>query len=193
MLRLHHFRFRIPTALGLKLISLIPDKKVLLTNDLTPKVLQEAVNFNANVVISYHPPLFVSFKRISQDNWKDRLVTEALKHNIAIYSPHTAHDAWAKGVNSWLIQGLLEGEKHIPISPTIDEREMYEISGMGNFFKIGKVYFNICGVVLKKNKSQAKAHSYTQKIGSLSGKILTKHNFVMLLIRFLELSANETS
>merc|ERR1712227_25365 len=105
-------------------------QKVLLTNDLTPKVLQEAINFNANVVISYHPPLFVSFKRISQDNWKDRLVTEALKHNIAIYSPHTAHDAWAKGVNSWLIQGLLENsENHVPISPTIDEREMYEISG----------------------------------------------------------------
>ena len=83
-------------------------------------------------MISHHPPLFVSFKRISQDNWKDRIVTEALKHDIAIYSPHTAHDAWAKGVNSWLIEGLLrDDEKHVPISPIVDEREMYEITGMG--------------------------------------------------------------
>ena len=30
---------------------------------------------------------------------------------IAIYSPHTAHDAWAEGVNTWLISGVTNGEK----------------------------------------------------------------------------------
>ena len=63
----------------------------------------ELKTIEANLIISYHPPLFREFKRISQDNWKDRIVTECLKHNIAIYSPHTAHDAWAEGVNAWLI------------------------------------------------------------------------------------------
>ena len=33
-------------------------KKILLTNDLTTKVMQEAVNINANMIISYHPPIF---------------------------------------------------------------------------------------------------------------------------------------
>ena len=51
-------------------------KNVLLTNDLTEKVMQEAILIGANVIISYHPPLFKEFKRISQNNWKDRLVTQ---------------------------------------------------------------------------------------------------------------------
>merc|ERR1719402_627897 len=95
--------------------------------------MREAIEFNANVIIAYHPPLFREFKRISQDNWKDRLVTAALRNNIAIYSPHTAHDAWSQGVNSWLLEGVLShNETHVPISPTIDGREMYEISGTIN-------------------------------------------------------------
>ena len=49
-------------------------------------VMDEAIDYGANVIISYHPPLFREFKRISQNNWKDRLVTKALKHEIAIYS-----------------------------------------------------------------------------------------------------------
>ena len=57
-------------------------KKVLLTNDLTEAVMQEAIDFDANVIVSYHPPLFKEFKRISQNNWKDRLVTQALKHEV---------------------------------------------------------------------------------------------------------------
>ena len=51
-------------------------KNVLLTNDLTEKVMQEASLIGASVIISYHPPLFKEFKRISQNNWKDRLVTQ---------------------------------------------------------------------------------------------------------------------
>ena len=47
--------------------------------------MDEAIDYGANVIISYHPPLFREFKRISQNNWKDRLVTKALKHEIAIY------------------------------------------------------------------------------------------------------------
>merc|ERR1719447_310113 len=104
-------------------------KNVLLTNDLTEKVMQEAILIGANVIISYHPPLFKEFKRISQNNWKDRLVTQALQHQIAIYSPHTAHDAWSEGVNTWLISAVTNGEKTLPISPSSDGREMYEVSG----------------------------------------------------------------
>lgn len=45
---------------------------VFLTNDLTEDVLEEAQNVKANLIISYHPPLFKSFKRIISKNWKVR-------------------------------------------------------------------------------------------------------------------------
>lgn len=45
---------------------------VLLTNDLTEDVLEEAQDVKANLIISYHPPLFKPFKRITSANWKVR-------------------------------------------------------------------------------------------------------------------------
>jgi len=105
-------------------------KRIYLTNDLTEAVMDEAIAYGANLIISYHPPLFTSFKRISQNNWKDRLVTQALKHDIAIYSPHTAHDAWKDGVNSWLIKAVSGDSTTLPISPTTDDRKMLEVSGV---------------------------------------------------------------
>lgn len=45
-------------------------ESVFLTNDLTEDVLEEAQNVNANLIISYHPPLFKPFKKITSANWK---------------------------------------------------------------------------------------------------------------------------
>ena len=48
-------------------------KKILLTNDLTEPVLSEAVEEKVDLVISYHPPLFRPFKRLTKGNWKERV------------------------------------------------------------------------------------------------------------------------
>ena len=65
---------------------------VFLTNDLTEEVLEEAIDKRAGLIVSYHPPIFSSIKRITQDRWKDRLVVKCLENRIAIYSPHTSYD-----------------------------------------------------------------------------------------------------
>lgn len=44
----------------------------MLTNDLTEDVLEECVEKKADLIVSYHPPLFRPFKRLTQDNWKVR-------------------------------------------------------------------------------------------------------------------------
>lgn len=43
-----------------------PIEKILLTNDLTEKVLHEACDKGTNLIISYHPPIFTGLKRITQ-------------------------------------------------------------------------------------------------------------------------------
>lgn len=40
--------------------------RIFLTNDLTERVLQEAVENHADLIISYHPPIFAPLKRITQ-------------------------------------------------------------------------------------------------------------------------------
>lgn len=45
-------------------------KTVLLTNDLTENVAEEAIRHNANLIISYHPPIFKGLMSITQNSWK---------------------------------------------------------------------------------------------------------------------------
>lgn len=47
-----------------------PVRRVFLTNDLTEDVLAEAETVNADLIVSYHPPVFAPFKRITSDAWK---------------------------------------------------------------------------------------------------------------------------
>lgn len=63
-----------------------------LTNDLTEGVLNEALDKGVDMIFSYHPPIFTSIKRITQNKWKDRLIIKCLENRIAIYSPHTSYD-----------------------------------------------------------------------------------------------------
>ncbi|XP_076984733.1 NIF3-like protein 1 [Tamandua tetradactyla] len=77
-----------------------------LTNDLTEEVMEEALQKKADLILSYHPPVFRPMKRITWKTWKERLVIRALENRVGIYSPHTAYDAAPQGVNSWLAKGL---------------------------------------------------------------------------------------
>ena len=77
--------------------------KILLTNDLTPPVLDEAVSLKSNMIISYHPPIFSSMKRLTQRQWKERAIIKCLEERIAVFSPHTSYDCVFGGVNDWLI------------------------------------------------------------------------------------------
>lgn len=69
-------------------------KTVLLTNDLTLDVLDEAKRVEANLIISYHPPIFSGLKRLTMENWKEQIIVECIERKIGVYSPHTAWDAW---------------------------------------------------------------------------------------------------
>ncbi|CAE1308573.1 NIF3-like protein 1 [Acanthosepion pharaonis] len=80
--------------------------KMLLTNDLTPEVLDEALTIKANLILSYHPPVFSPLKRLCQSDWKQKIVVKAIENRIAIYSPHTSCDSLKEGVNDWLLSAF---------------------------------------------------------------------------------------
>ncbi len=83
--------------------------RVLLTNDLTERVLEDAVSLlgdKIGLIISYHPPIFRPMKRLVQSSAKDRIILRAIQTGMAVYSPHTALDPM---INDWLLSGLGEG------------------------------------------------------------------------------------
>lgn len=83
-----------------------PIKTILLTNDLTGAVMDEAEAVSCDLIVSYHPPLFRPFKRLVQRDWKQQLAVRAIESGIAVFSPHTSWDSVKGGVNDWLVGGL---------------------------------------------------------------------------------------
>ncbi|XP_037506716.1 NIF3-like protein 1 [Rhipicephalus sanguineus] len=81
-------------------------KNVFFTNDLTLPVMDEAEERNAQLIVSYHPPIFAPLRALRQSQWKERLVIRCIERGIAIYSPHTAWDAVDGGANDWLASCL---------------------------------------------------------------------------------------
>ncbi|XP_060644771.1 NIF3-like protein 1 [Drosophila nasuta] len=93
-------------------------QRILLTNDLTEPVMGEALEKNVDLIISYHPPIFRPLTRITQSNWKERVVASCLLNSIALYSPHTAWDKVLGGVNDWLAKAVdIKGIK--PLVPEV--------------------------------------------------------------------------
>merc|ERR1712106_200235 len=78
-------------------------KAVFLTNDLTEPVLEEALQFNTDLIISYHPPLFTPFKRLTSKSWKERVAVKCVENKVAVFSPHTSWDCVPGGINTWLV------------------------------------------------------------------------------------------
>ncbi|CEP62946.1 uncharacterized protein LALA0_S06e07536g [Lachancea lanzarotensis] len=96
--------------------------KVLLTIDLTAAVAQEAVNHGCNLIMSYHPFIFPSWKRISPwSNPQHQSAVKLIQHGISVYCPHTAIDAAKDGVNAWLASSLVHDQSLIDSSVSIEK------------------------------------------------------------------------
>lgn len=81
-------------------------KKVLLTTDITESVVSEAVRLHCELIISHHPLLFQGLKQVCGQTPQARCVETAIRHNIAIYSSHTAMDSWRDGVSGRMADKL---------------------------------------------------------------------------------------
>ncbi|MDG1838226.1 MAG: Nif3-like dinuclear metal center hexameric protein [Phycisphaerales bacterium] len=100
----------------------VPIERVLLCIDLTQAVADEAVNCDAQAIVSYHPILFEPAKRVTADDVSGRTLLTLFESKIAVYSPHTALDASVGGMADWLASGIGSGECS-PIEPASEQRE----------------------------------------------------------------------
>jgi len=105
----------------------------LVTIDLTPEVVQEALDAACRVIVSYHPPIFQPLRRLNADSVRGRLLVRAIEAGMAVYSPHTALDAVVGGMADWLADGLHadgagSGDRRALIpAPMRDPRQTHKI------------------------------------------------------------------
>lgn len=73
---------------------------------LTEDVAQEAVEQEVDLVVTHHPLPFRPLKRVTTDSREGRILWQLARAGTAIYSPHTAFDSAAGGINEQLARGL---------------------------------------------------------------------------------------
>lgn len=100
---------------------------VLVTLDTLENVVDEAIEKNCNLIVSFHPIIFRGLKKITGKNYVERIVIKAIKNNIAIYSIHTALDNSFVGVNAKICEvlGLENTQVLIPQKSTIKKLTTY--------------------------------------------------------------------
>ncbi|KAI0778632.1 NGG1p interacting factor 3 [Trametes elegans] len=77
-------------------------KRVLLTIDLTPAVVEEALSTPTALIVAYHPPIFKPLSSITLSNPLQASLLRCAAAGISIYTPHTALDSVTDGINDWL-------------------------------------------------------------------------------------------
>lgn len=82
-------------------------KNILLCLDVDEKVVYEASRKKCNLIISHHPLLFRSLKKLDIGNdKKSRIIEKLIKKNITLYSAHTNLDFTKDGVSFQLANRL---------------------------------------------------------------------------------------
>ncbi|MFT5077825.1 MAG: dinuclear metal center YbgI/SA1388 family protein [Saprospiraceae bacterium] len=79
---------------------------ILVTLDSLESVVDEAIETNCNLIVSFHPIVFSGLKKITGKNYVERVVLKAIKNDIAIYAIHTALDNSFNGVNAGICDRL---------------------------------------------------------------------------------------
>ena len=80
----------------------LPDQEItsaLVTLDVTEEVISECIREGCTLIVSHHPVIFNPLKRVTGKSLTERIIYQAVRNDIAIYSAHTNLDAASNGVS----------------------------------------------------------------------------------------------
>lgn len=112
---------------------------VLLCLDVTEEILAEAIERSCNMIVSHHPLIFKGLKDITGRNAEQRIVIEAIRRNLAIYSAHTNLDSAWDGVSHEIAHSL--GLSDIRVLDSRPESSSEGIGVIGSTVPVPKLEF----------------------------------------------------
>ena len=71
----------------------------LLCLDVNEQIVDEAIRKGCNLIVAHHPLIFRKLRRITGEDYVQRVVMKAIKNDIAIVAMHTNLDSAKGGVN----------------------------------------------------------------------------------------------
>jgi dinuclear metal center YbgI/SA1388 family protein len=86
---------------------------------LTANVAREAIDKQAQMIVSHHPILFRPVQRLTADSSDGRMLLDLIAAGIAVYSPHTGYDSAVAGINQQLAE-MFELKQIAPLRPDVE-------------------------------------------------------------------------
>ena len=85
----------------------------------TPESVDEAIRDRAELIVSHHPILFRAVQKLTPATTEGRMLRNLTRAGVAVYSPHTAYDNAAGGINDGLARrlglGSVRGMRSLPV------------------------------------------------------------------------------
>ncbi len=81
-------------------------RRVLFAVDPLPAVIDEAIAWGADLLVTHHPLLLRPVHGVSTDTWKGRAIHELIRAECALFTAHTNADVAHDGVNDALAAAL---------------------------------------------------------------------------------------
>lgn len=106
-------------------------KSIVIALELTDDVIEKAISIDANLIITHHPLIFNSIKKITNDTTLGKKILKLIKNNISVYSLHTNIDLIRDGLNDYV--GKL-------VFPDIENSEILIWDKKNLEFGLGRVY-----------------------------------------------------
>jgi len=135
-----------------------PITKILLSLDVTQKILDEAIENKANLIIAHHPLLFSPLKQITKQ--KNLLLFKIITNKINLLAMHTNYDLAENGLNDY-VANLLGIKKISPLQGSSEKVFKFAVyvptqyadkvcqsifkAGAGKIGKYTETSFNIAG------------------------------------------------
>src|SRR5664280_3439693 len=87
----------------------LPEREIfsaLITLDITEEVIDEAISYKCDLLISHHPLIFNPIKSLTGKSFTERIMYKAIKNDIAVYSAHTNLDVLSNGVSRMMAEKI---------------------------------------------------------------------------------------
>lgn len=118
---------------------------------ISPPVVEESLEQNAQLIVTHHPLPFQPLKKITSDNVTGQMLLRLIASGVAVYSAHTAYDSAAEGINQRWAESL--GLRDIgPLQPPQEPDSL----GSGRFGTLEKPL--TAAAVLRKAAAEVSAN-----------------------------------
>ena len=105
-----------------------PVQRILFAVDVAPAVIDEAIEWDADLIVTHHPLFFRPVHSVAATDIQGHIIQTLLEHDCALYSAHTNADKAERGVSQALADLLgLTGTR--PLVP--DDGAVGEATGLG--------------------------------------------------------------